>query len=232
MRAGNLKKGAAARAAFETRNDAVSIECYPDTPDALRALIDREARAAGFDIRPDARDALLSLLGGDRQATRNELTKLTAYAAGRSTLEVEDVDAIVSDAAPSNLDQVVNSVLSNDRTAAAAAITRFFREDGDIERLWYSLIARLSLLYRLRLEVDRGTPMDSALRSVGARLPWGSRQAIAEQARRRGSGDLMSEIGAVRAASARLRAEPRLAPLLAARTLLALASRSRKTTER
>jgi len=39
-------------------------------------LIDEELRVSNLRIAPDARAVLMSLLGGDRQASRNELRKL------------------------------------------------------------------------------------------------------------------------------------------------------------
>ena len=63
---------------------APSIECYSDDADALEALIDAEARAAGLSIAPDARAALVALTGADRQTTRGEIAKLMLYARGKS----------------------------------------------------------------------------------------------------------------------------------------------------
>jgi DNA polymerase III subunit delta len=228
VKAGAIKKGGAMRTAFETSKSAVSIECYPDRRDAIGALIDREVRAEGATIDTEARETLVELLGSDRQATRNELGKLTAYAHGRPRIELEDVAAIVSDAAPSRLDAIVNDALGGDRAAVSAAMVRIGDERGEIETLLYLVIARLTLLYRLRIEVDQGKPLDAALRSLGPRLPWGSQQAVLKQAGRHGSAWIAQEMSAVRAASAKIRLEPQLAPVLATRMLLAIASRSRR----
>ena len=49
----------------------------------------------------------------------------------RPAITAEDVEAIVSDAAPSNLDEVVNQALLGDLRAVETALTRFFHEGGD-----------------------------------------------------------------------------------------------------
>ena len=62
IKAGQLKKGTALRAAFETSAARAAIECYSDDPGALEALIEAEARAAGLAIAPEAKAALAALL--------------------------------------------------------------------------------------------------------------------------------------------------------------------------
>src|SRR5271165_7045645 len=151
VKAGQLKKGTGLRAAFERSPIGAAIECYSDDASALESLIDAEARAAGLSIAPDARAALVALTGADRQTTRGEIAKLMLYARGTSRITAEDVEAIVSDAAPSNLDEVVDQALLGDPQAVETALTRFFNEGGDADHLMMRLIARLTLLHRLRL---------------------------------------------------------------------------------
>ena len=126
VKAGQLKKGTALRAAFESSAGRAAIECYSDDANALDFLIDAEARGAGLTIAPDARAALVDLIGADRRTTRGEIAKLMLYAHGQAEITVEDVEAIVSDAAPSNLDAVIDHALLGELPAVEAALARFF----------------------------------------------------------------------------------------------------------
>jgi DNA polymerase-3 subunit delta len=226
VKAGQLKKGTALRNAFEKMSNGASIECYADEPKELGSLIDAAMREAGLTIAADARASLQALLGGDRQTTRNELAKLMLYAHGRSRIEAADVEAIVSDAAPSVQDEVIDRALLGDLPAVGAYAARFFYEGGDVQNLMNRLIARLTLLHRLRLEMDQGRPFEAACQAVFVRLPQAARRALGDQAERWTSETIAQQFPAVRAASARVRAEPRLSEFLATRTLWALASRS------
>jgi DNA polymerase III subunit delta len=225
VKAGQLRKGTGLRAAFETSPIRASIECYSDDLGALESLIDAEARAAGLVIAPDARAALAALTGADRQTTRGEIAKLMLYARGTSRITVEDVEAIVSDAAPSNLDEVVDQALLGDLTAVETSLTRFFHEGGDADLLMIRLVQRLLLLHRLRLEMDQGRPFDAACQALFVKLPMPARRALARQAERWTSESIAQRLPAVRQASARVRADARLAEVLATRALWALASR-------
>ena len=227
VKAGQLRKGTGLRAAFETSAIRASIECYSDDANALESLIDTEARAAGLSIAPDARAALVALTGADRQTTRGEIAKLMLYARGKSAITAEDVEAIVSDAAPSNLDQVVDHALLGDLMAVETSLTRFFHEGGEADHLMMRLVARLILLHRLRLEMDQGRPFDAACQALYVKLPMSARRALARQADRWTSESIAQRLPAVRLASARVRASSRVGEVLASRALWSLASRGR-----
>jgi DNA polymerase-3 subunit delta len=225
VRAGQLRKGAPLRIPFEKASNAASVECYSDEAKALQALIDAETAAAGLTIAPEARTALIALLGADRQTSRGEVRKLVLYAQGRSRIEVEDVQAIVSDAAPSSLDELVDQALSGDLKGAEASATRYFSEGGDGDQLIVRLIQRLTLLHRVRLEMDLGRSFDAACQAANVRMPPDARRGLAVQAERWTSEAIARRMPVIRAVSARTRAEPRLADILAARAIWNLASR-------
>src|SRR6476619_1387649 len=82
IEAGELRAESPLRKACERAKTAVAIACYPDTERDLARLIDEEMGASKLRIAPDARAGLMALLGGDRQASRNELKKLALYAHG------------------------------------------------------------------------------------------------------------------------------------------------------
>jgi DNA polymerase III subunit delta len=227
VKAGQVRKGAGLRAAFESSADRASIECYSDDANALETLIDAEARAAGLSIAPEARAALVALTGADRQTTRGEIAKLMLYARGRAVVTAADVEAIVSDAAPSNLDQVVDQALLGELTAVETLLTRFFHEGGEADLLMIRLVQRLMLLHRLRLEMDQGRTFDAACQALFVKLPLPARRALARQAERWTSESIAQRLPAVRLASARVRADSRLGEVLATRALWSLASRGR-----
>ena len=227
IKAGQLKKGTGLRAAFESSAVRASIECYPDNSSTLKSLIDAEARAAGLVIAPEARAALIHMVGADRQTTRGEIAKLMLYARGHTQITTEDVEAIVSDAAPSNLDEVIDHALLGELRAVEASLSRFFHEGGEADYLMIQLVARLTLLHRLRLEMDQGRPFEAACQALFVKLPMSARRALAKQAERWTSESIAERLPAIRLASARVRTETQLAEVLATRALWTLASRQR-----
>src|SRR3982074_1184383 len=107
IEAGELRPESPLRKACERAKTAVAIGCYPDGERDLAKLIDDELRVSNLRIAPDARAALMALLGGDRQASRNELRKLALYAHGEREVTLEDVTAGVADASELKVGPIV-----------------------------------------------------------------------------------------------------------------------------
>ena len=224
VEAGSLKKGTGLRTAFEKADGAASIECYPDDKRSLGPLVDAEARAAGLSIAPEARDYLVSLLGSDRMTTRGEISKLMLYANGKPRIEIEDIEAIVVDAAPSSLDGLIDAALLGDMAALETDGSRYFAEGGDAGLLVIRLVARLTLLHRLRLEMERGRTFEAAMQAHYVRLSPAGRAALSKQAERWSSASLAKRLTAVATLCGRVRRDTRLAGVLATRALWSLAS--------
>src|SRR5438045_3036770 len=112
IEAGELRPESPLRKACERAKNAVAIGCYPDTERDLAKLIDDELKPSNLRIAQDARSTLTGLLGGDRQASRNELRKLALYAHGRGEVTLDDVTAVVSDASDLKLDPIVDAAFS------------------------------------------------------------------------------------------------------------------------
>jgi DNA polymerase-3 subunit delta len=125
--AGDLRKTAPLRKFCEGARGAAAVPCYADTGRDLDRIIDEETRAAGLTISADARTALRALIGSDRLASRSEVVKLCLYAAGTGAIGVDDVSAIIGDAAAFAVDEAID----------AAALG-----DGDgFDRTWRRLLA-------------------------------------------------------------------------------------------
>jgi len=224
-----LKKGSPLRSLFESSQQAASIECFGDESRSLAALINKEAQAAGLTITAEASAALLELLGEDRNTSRHEIAKLMMYAAGSARVEVEDVEAIVSNVSPSVIDELVDETIQGKLTETTVNSAEYFSEGGDLDQLLARLTARLVLLYRLRLEMDQGRPFNSAWQALSARASPQGRRAISEAAERWTQEALGRRAAELREAAARIRSHPKLAETLTARALLALAAKARPT---
>lgn len=126
VEAGDLKKTAPIRKRLETHRRAATIACYPDMAAQLDRLIDTEADALGLAVERDARDLLHHLLGGDRIASRGELTKLCLYAHGDGAITVEHVREIVGDV----------SGLATGDAIDAAFLGRSEALEAELRKLW------------------------------------------------------------------------------------------------
>lgn len=227
VEAGSLKRGAALRSAFEKLGNGASIECYPDERRTIAGLIDAQAQQAGLSVAPDVRDYLVSFLGSDRMTTRGEIAKLMLYAEGKGSVTAADVEAIVSDAAPSALDDAVDNAFLGDYARIEETANRYFSDGGDAESLLRTIVSRALLLHRLRLSMDDGRSFEAALQTQYVRLSPARRGVLERQALRWSSARLARLTGSLRAATGRVRMDAKMASMAAMRALWAIASSAR-----
>ena len=154
VEAGDLKKGAALRKAAEGGRGAVAIPCYADDGRALNALIDQELAAEGLRISTAARQRLVEAIGGDRLASRNEVRKLALYARGQTTVEEEDVAAIIGDASAISVDDAVDAVLKGDKDGFVHAMHKIVTSKTAVFLVLQACLRQFQLLDLMRSEMD------------------------------------------------------------------------------
>src|SRR5215831_8759961 len=158
IEAGDLRRNAPLRALCERAKNAAALPCYEDDEKGLSRLIDAEMRESGLAIAPEARAALLPLLGGDRLASRSEITKLALYARGRDRVELDDIMAVVSDASALALDALLDAAFAG-KTADVEFQFAKARTAGTAPGAILSAALRhVGVLHRARLAIEGGEP--------------------------------------------------------------------------
>ena len=165
IEAGELRPDAPLRKACEKARTAVAIACYADTEHDLAKLIDDELRLSNLKIQPDARAALTSLLGGDRQASRNEIRKVALYAHGQREVTLDDVVAIVTDASGLALDPIVDNAFAGRAADVETAFAKAMAAGTYPGLIIMSAQRHAALLHKARLSIEEGRSELEALDS-------------------------------------------------------------------
>lgn len=228
IEAGELRPDSPLRKACEKAKTAVAIACYADTERDLAKLIDDEMRTSKLKIAPEARAALASLLGGDRQASRNEIRKVALYAHGKGEVTLEDVAAIVTDASGLALDPIVDSAFAGRAAEVETAFARAMAAGLNSGFIIMTAQRQAAALHKARLAIEEGRSELDALESGFPRLHF-SRKTLVETALRNSSADrLMRAITQLADAAFDMRKQSSLADVIAQRALLAIAVNARR----
>ena len=228
IEAGELRPESPLRKICERAKTAVAIACYPDTERDLARLIDDEMGASKLRIAPDARAGLMALLGGDRQASRNELKKLALYAHGADEVTLEHVMAIVSDASDLKLDPIVDGAFAGQ---AALVETEFAKAviAGTYPGMIISAAQRqAALLHKASLAVAEGTPASAVVESGFPRLHFSRKSNVETALRNFSTARLAAIIDQLAIAALDMRKQSALAAVIAQRTLLSIAVNARR----
>lgn len=182
VEAGNLKADDALRALFEKGQRSVAIACYADTAGDLERLIRDILAAARQTITNDARQLLLGRIGADRALSRAEIEKLSLYAAGRPSIEIEDVEAIVGDASEQNTDRIVDHAAAGRSGDAISEFDRALAAGENAQVIVAAIQRHFHRLHRVRTALDAGRSFDDATRSLRPPLFFKQKAAFQAQA--------------------------------------------------
>ena len=228
IEAGELRPESPLRKTCERAKTAVAIGCYADDEGKLAKLIDDELRVSNLRIAPDARAALTALLGGDRQASRNELRKLALYAHGEGEVTLEDVMAVVADASELKVDPIVDGAFAGKPDLVETEFAKAMIAGTYPGMIISAAQRQAAWLHKSALAVAEGTPVSMLLDSGFPRLHF-SRKGNVETALRKFSVERLAlVIEQLAVAALEMRKQSGLAAVIAQRTLLSIAENARR----
>ena len=156
----------------------------PEGQEAERMVLDM-ARQEGLIVRPDVARRLADGCGGNRAILAQELRKLADYVDAASErprpLDHDALDAVGAAAEEGDLSRLVDSVAGGRPGTLSAELARLASEGVDGIRLSRAVLRRMTLLGRLRAEVERGNSVDAAMASQAKGLFWKEKPAVAQQ---------------------------------------------------
>lgn len=223
VEAGNLKPGEALRKLFEQPAHAAAIACFPDEERDLGAVIDEEMASAGLTISPLARESLMARLGADRVMSRGEIEKLKLYCAGRSKVEVEDVEAIVGDASEQTIDKIVMAAASGQAKRAINEFARAMAAGESAQTVILAVQRHFVRLHHVRSQMEAGRPLADILRGFKPPLHYKQRDALTAQSHVWACQRLAQALYTIQTAAKTARQNSALEEVVAERLVLSLA---------
>jgi DNA polymerase-3 subunit delta len=220
VEAGDLKPTDAMRGLFDKSTIGVAIPCYADEARDLSGMIGEVLEAARLTITPEAQQQLVARLGADRALSRSEVEKLALFAAHKNTIDVDDIEAVVGDAAELAMDRVVNAAALGQAARALAECDRAFAAGENPQSLIAATQRHLTRLHRTRTALDAGRSLDEVIRNMRPPLHFKQRQAFETQCRQWSAGRLTEALSHVAAAARSARLNAALETVLAEKLLL------------
>ena len=228
IEAAELRPESPLRKACEKAKTAVAIACYPDGERDLAKLIDDELRLSSLRIAQDARASLMALLGGDRQASRNELRKLVLYAHGQAEVTLDDVMAVVADASELKIDPIVDGAFAGNAAVVETEFTKAMVAGTYPGMIMMAAQRQAALLHKASLAVQDGASASPVVESGFPRLHF-SRKGVVEAALRNFTPQrLLTIIDQLAVAALDVRKQNTLGAVIAQRALMSIAVNARR----
>ena len=116
--ADNLTKNSSLRVFCESHEKMLCVACYADTERDVAEYIRETLAGQGIRISNAAMPLLVERLGENRIATRKEIEKLITYLGDKKTVDVSDVESVVTDTQNSSVDLFCSAVVTGDQKQA------------------------------------------------------------------------------------------------------------------
>jgi DNA polymerase-3 subunit delta len=164
---------------------ALAFASYPPEGQEADRLASELGRSLGLIVRPDVARRVAEAAGGNRDVLEQELRKFACYLDAAperpQALEHEAVDAVGADAGEADLSRLVESVGSGNAKLLQEELLRLESEGVEGIPIIRAVLRRMSLLARLRAEVERGNSVDAVMASQGKSLFWKEKAPISQQ---------------------------------------------------
>jgi DNA polymerase-3 subunit delta len=179
--------------------NALAFASYaPEGRDADRMVLDM-ARERGLIVRPDVASRIAEACGANRAILALELDKYALYLLASTEapkpVEHDLVDALGTDSEGGDLSRLVEGVADGDPSLLQAELMRLASEGVTGIPLIRAVLRRMTLLARLRAEVERGNSVDAVMASQGKALFWKEKDSIKPQLARWRSDLLAKSVG-------------------------------------
>jgi DNA polymerase III subunit delta len=227
IEAGDLRRNAPLRALIEKAKNAAAMPCYADGEKDRERLIDAEMRAAGLKLSPDARAMLIPLLGGDRAASRSEITKLALYARGQAMLCVYDVVAVVSDASALVLDDIVDAAFAGRPAELETQLGKARVAGTSAGSILFAAQRQVAQLHKWRTAIETGSGF--SIEAVYPPINFRRKDTIAATLKLWTAARLLTAMAELADAVLQSRRNADLADTIAERALLAIAANTRRS---
>lgn len=222
LEAGNLAPKDALRALVEAARNGRALPCYPDSDEALQALIRETFNQQGIRADADVIATLREILGNDREITRRELEKLCLYAAASKVLTREDVLLLCADNGMLVIDAILDAAGGGHAERLELALNRALSSAVDPQRLLAMSTIHFASLRRWRTEVDTGKSPRLVLENLRPKPHFSRVSALEQQLRLWSDTALATASERILQATSDTRRRPGMAEPTLRRTLLAI----------
>ena len=165
--------------------DALAFASYaPEARDADR-LAAELGRAEGLILRPDVARRIAESCAGNRALIAQELVKFALYAGASpempKAIDHDVIDALGADSDEGDLSRLVDSAIGGDAAGLQGELARLHAEGLEGITLIRAMLRRISLLARLRAEVEQGSSPSAVMASSGKSLFWKEKEEVGRQ---------------------------------------------------
>ena len=197
--AGDLKKSSVLMKLATAEARVIGVASYPLGGQDAARLVESLARPLGLTSAATSRDGLRrnarAIAASSPASWKNTPCSSMRRPTRPGPLGHDAIDAVGAEAEEGDLGRLAASVAGGDPAAAEAELSRLRAEGKEGITLVRALLRRMTMLARLRAEVERGKSVGAVMASAGKAVFWKEHDAVAREIGRWPAARLARAIG-------------------------------------
>ena len=164
--AGDLGPRSTLRLLCEDSDLSAAMPCYVEDEKDLKRVIQDAVKSAGMVISSDALQFMAQHSVGDRGTARQEIQKLLLYMGPQKNIDLDDVRAVIGNAADLSIDDVARFAASGQFAAAERILRQAASESTPAVTILRQLQNYFLRLHITKLRVQGGVGIDGAMAAL------------------------------------------------------------------
>ena len=164
--------------AVEKAGGEVLSFALPRERDLPKQLV-TDARDLGFELDPGAARLLVARMGPRPMRLRSELERLALWAGEGGTVDVDDLEAMISDTSEEAIWTLADAVVAGDEAETMRVAERLVSQGEALPRIVYSLAPRLRQALKAAGELESGRPASEVAKGLSMH-PYAAKMLVSK----------------------------------------------------
>ena len=155
-----------------------SVACYPDEGEKRKKLIYETLSQNDIEISSHLIEYISNKLGDDRSVNRNEIEKISLYAAKTKTINKEEIDLVLGDNNLPILDKLVDNVFKGKTETIGPLLTKIRAEGIQPIVITRYFQSHVKILITISAKKQKGLSIQAAVNNIRPPIYFKRKQSI------------------------------------------------------
>ena len=155
-----------------------SVACYPDEDEQRKKLIYETLIQNNIDISSHLTEYISNKLGDDRSINRNEIEKISLYAAKTKSINKEEIDLVLGDNNLPILDKLVDNVFKGKTETIGPLLTKIRAEGIQPVVIIRYFQSHVKILITIGAKKQKGLSIQAAVNNIRPPIYFKRKQSV------------------------------------------------------
>ena len=181
INSGILEKKSKLRSLFEKEKELVCIATYPDNNETLSRLAATFFRNKKISISQQNINLIVNKCNGDRQNLKNELEKISIYAAKKNTITTQEILKLVNLSENHGFSELIDNCLIKNKNKIINILNENNFSNEDCIIILRTFLIKAKKILKLSLELEKNNDVNKTIATAKPPIFWKDKEIVKTQ---------------------------------------------------